>query len=618
MSFFPPPVFSPHFFSTWLSSSLSLSFPLYFPFSLFETRNRAPVLTALPLLSLLFQKKKKKTGGESRSSEKARLRKGVALLVATPGRLLDHLENTACFETRRVGWLVLDEADRLLDLGFEAKVAQVVGALERRRAAAKDEEARDGFSPATGSASAHSTAAQIDPSSLPPIPDRIQTVLVSATMGSSVEGLGGVSLVNPARVGVDKGGEAAAGGDPTSLRRPARTSAAATTYDGLDLGPTIPAAVSQRVLIVPARAKVAALAALLVSRVARGGRVLAFFSSCGGVEAAHALLTRGYALAVAGGRSSSGSGGSGGSGGGGSGGGGQRGSGGAFGQQRRRQSGGGGGGGGGLEADDDLALDLDLEGEQQPPASSARLLPNEAPLLKLHGGMRQAERTAAFLDFSRAKGGGVLLATDVAARGLDFPSLSAVVQFDPPGEASEYAHRVGRAGRAGEAGEAILLLLPSEAEGNGYGRAARLPPSAALACSAPRDPLPELDRGLARLPLPPPPPLGRRPRFADEHPGARALAAGLLSAVSRDADLRAVAVAGFRASVRSYATFPAHLKPVCHVKRLHLGHVAHCFGLRDAPSVFGRDDRFDGAGGGGGNGGGGNNSSKNSSSKRKR
>ena len=612
--FSPPPFFPPIFCPRGsLPPSLSLSL-FTFP-SLSLRREIAPRFSPPFPSSPCSSKKKKKTGGESRSSEKARLRKGVALLVATPGRLLDHLENTACFETRRVGWLVLDEADRLLDLGFEAKVAQVVGALEWRRAAAKDEEARDGFSPATASASAHSTAAQIDPSSLPPIPDRIQTVLVSATMGSSVEGLGGVSLVNPAHVGVDKGGEATAGGDPTSLRRPARTSAAATTYDGLDLGPTIPAAVSQRVLIVPARAKVAALAALLVSRVARGGRVLAFFSSCGGVEAAHALLTRGYALAVAGGRSSSGSGGSGGSGGGGSGG--QRGSGGAFGQQRRRQS--GGGGGGGLEADDDLALDLDLEGEQQPPASSARLLPNEAPLLKLHGGMRQAERTAAFLDFSRAKGGGVLLATDVAARGLDFPSLSAVVQFDPPGEASEYAHRVGRAGRAGEAGEAILLLLPSEAEGNGYGRAARLPPSAALACSAPRDPLPELDRGLARLPLPPPPPLGRRPRFADEHPGARALAAGLLSAVSRDADLRAVAVAGFRASVRSYATFPAHLKPVCHVKRLHLGHVAHCFGLRDAPSVFGRDDRFDGAGrGGGGNGGGGNNSSKNSSSKRKR
>jgi hypothetical protein len=52
----------------------------------------------------------------------ARLRKGVTLLVATPGRLLDHLENTASFRTHDLRWLVLDEADRLLDLGFEQKI----------------------------------------------------------------------------------------------------------------------------------------------------------------------------------------------------------------------------------------------------------------------------------------------------------------------------------------------------------------------------------------------------------------------------------------------------------------------------------------------------------------
>ena len=508
---------------------------------------------------------------------------------------------------------MLDEADRLLDLGFEAKVAQVVGILEGRRKAAKREEEENGFSPASSSVSAYSAAAQngSDPSALPPIPERIQTVLVSATMGSAVEGLGGVSLVDPVRVGVGAGKVVISGdgGDPSSalhpLRKPVRTAGAATSYDEGDdggegnsnnsLGSTIPATVSQRALVVPARAKMAALAALLTSRVSRGGRVLAFFSSCGGVEAAHALRTRGYALAVASGRNGNGTGNGSGSGGGG----------GASGQ-RRHQNGG------------DLDEDLDL-GEFTPSSSSVasdRLLANDAPLLKLHGGMRQAERTAAFLEFSRAKRGGVLLATDVAARGLDFPSLSAVVQFDPPGEASEYAHRVGRAGRAGERGEAVLMLLPSEAEGNGYGRAAGLPAAAARACAAPEDPLPELDRGLARLPLPPPPPLGRRPRFADEHPGARAFASGLLDAVSRDSDLRACAVAGFRASVRSYATFPAHLKPVCHVKRLHLGHVAHCFGLRDAPSVFGRDDRFDG--GGGGAGGGNKSNNNNNNNKRKR
>jgi ATP-dependent RNA helicase DDX31/DBP7 len=61
-------------------------------------------------------------GGESRGSEKARLRKGVTVLVATPGRLLDHLANTAAFRTAELRWLVLDEADRLLDLGFKEKI----------------------------------------------------------------------------------------------------------------------------------------------------------------------------------------------------------------------------------------------------------------------------------------------------------------------------------------------------------------------------------------------------------------------------------------------------------------------------------------------------------------
>ena len=61
-------------------------------------------------------------GGENRAKEKARLRRGVTVLVATPGRLLDHLQNTAAFHTEELRWLVLDEADRLLDLGFEQKI----------------------------------------------------------------------------------------------------------------------------------------------------------------------------------------------------------------------------------------------------------------------------------------------------------------------------------------------------------------------------------------------------------------------------------------------------------------------------------------------------------------
>ena len=60
---------------------------------------------------------------EKRKSEKARLRKGVTIVVSTPGRLLDHLTHTASFKWSLLRWLVFDEADRLLDLGFEQQVS---------------------------------------------------------------------------------------------------------------------------------------------------------------------------------------------------------------------------------------------------------------------------------------------------------------------------------------------------------------------------------------------------------------------------------------------------------------------------------------------------------------
>jgi len=59
----------------------------------------------------------------------------------------------------------------------------------------------------------------------------------------------------------------------------------------------------------------------------------------------------------------------------------------------------------------------------------------------------------------------VLLATDLAARGLDFPSIDWVVQADAPEDAATYVHRVGRTARYAKGGQALLLLLPSEEEG---------------------------------------------------------------------------------------------------------------------------------------------------------
>ena len=72
-------------------------------------------------------------GGANRRTEAERLVKGVNLLVATPGRLLDHLQNTAGFVFRNLACLVIDEADRILEIGFEEEMRQIVALLPRDR-----------------------------------------------------------------------------------------------------------------------------------------------------------------------------------------------------------------------------------------------------------------------------------------------------------------------------------------------------------------------------------------------------------------------------------------------------------------------------------------------------
>lgn len=77
------------------------------------------------------------SGGRKKASEKKSLRKGVTIVVGTPGRLLDHLRSTKSFRVSRIRFIVLDEADRLLDAGFEHDLAAIVAVL-RERAAAPD------------------------------------------------------------------------------------------------------------------------------------------------------------------------------------------------------------------------------------------------------------------------------------------------------------------------------------------------------------------------------------------------------------------------------------------------------------------------------------------------
>lgn len=90
----------------------------------------------------------------------------------------------------------------------------------------------------------------------------------------------------------------------------------------------------------------------------------------------------------------------------------------------------------------------------------ARRLFSHLNVLALHGKMHK-KRQKLFAEFSSCEKG-ILMCTDVMARGVDFPGVDWVIQFDPPSSAKSFVHRCGRTARMGQVGQALLMLLPSE------------------------------------------------------------------------------------------------------------------------------------------------------------
>lgn len=87
----------------------------------------------------------------------------------------------------------------------------------------------------------------------------------------------------------------------------------------------------------------------------------------------------------------------------------------------------------------------------------------DVPVFGLCGAMTQKERTHTFNEFMHSANG-VMLATNVAARGLDIPNIDWIVQYDPPDDIKNYVHRVGRTnrGKTEKNGKALLMLTPQE------------------------------------------------------------------------------------------------------------------------------------------------------------
>lgn len=189
-------------------------------------------------------------GGEKKKSEKARLRKGLNILVATPGRLADHLDNTQVLDVSNVRWLVLDEGDRLMDLGFEDEIQGIVKKLDARQR----------------------------PSSVVGLPTRRTTVLCSATLKMNVQRLGEISLKDAVHIKADPADEDEKHGS-----------------DDEETAFTVPAQLKQSYVVAASKLRLVTLTALMKRTFARKGSVMkaiVFVSCADSVEFHFEVFTR--------------------------------------------------------------------------------------------------------------------------------------------------------------------------------------------------------------------------------------------------------------------------------------------------------------------------------------
>ncbi|XP_033129489.1 DEAD-box ATP-dependent RNA helicase 27 isoform X1 [Brassica rapa] len=308
-------------------------------------------LVAKELLKFHSQTVGKVIGGEPRKKEVEILVKGVNLLVATPGRLLDHLENTDGFVFKNLKFLVMDEADRILEQNFEEDMKKIIKLLPKVF-----------YSHGLHTEATNDSIRTLCLNCLFYMLQTRQTSLFSATQTSKVEDLARVSLTSPVYIDVDEGRKE-------------------VTNEGLEQG----------YCVVPSAKRLLFLLTFLKTFHGKK-KIMVFFSTCKSTKF-HTELFR--------------------------------------------------------------YIKIDC--------------------LAIHGGMEQSKRTSTFFQFVKLETG-VLLCTNVGARGLDFPHVDWIVQYDPPDDPTEYIHRVGRTARGeGAKGKALLVLTPTELQFIQYLKAAKIP-----------------------------------------------------------------------------------------------------------------------------------------------
>ncbi|PWA97003.1 P-loop containing nucleoside triphosphate hydrolases superfamily protein [Artemisia annua] len=420
-------------------------------------------------------------GGENRSKEKARLRKGISILVATPGRLLDHLKHTESFVHTNLRSIIFDEADRILELGFGKEIEEIIDILGSRHKASEFVR---------------------------------QNVLLSATLNDKVNHLANISLDNPVMIGLDDNKIKPSTKQVTSLEsaieRLENSGKVAVTTDGEY---KLPAQLNQRYVKVPCGSRLAVLLSVLKNLFTgeASQKIVVFFSTCDAVDFHHALISQFHGLS------------------------------------------------------------------NSKSETETRELFVKCNILRLHGNMKHEDRVKTFNAFKTEKSA-LLLSTDVSARGLDFPKVKCIIQYDSPGEATEYVHRVGRTARLGEKGDSLLFLQPIEVD-----YLEELKKHGVMLTEYP------LLKLLDSFPL-----YGVKQHHVKKfvslemHPWVLSLQKSLESFIFTEAKMKKLAHNAFCSWVRAYSAHRGELKSIFMVKKLHLGHVAKSFALKEQPSLVGR------------------------------
>ncbi|KAJ3676425.1 hypothetical protein LUZ60_003837 [Juncus effusus] len=416
-------------------------------------------------------------GGENRSKEKARLRKGISILIATPGRLLDHLKNTSSFNYSKLRWIVFDEADMILELGFGKALEEILQFL--------------------GSTNESENANPKNCSR--------QNLLLSATLNEKVNRLANLSLNNPVTIGLD---------DKNKNNLTFLDNDEIIIKDSVE-NYNLPEQLLQRYIKVPCGSRLAVLLSILRSLFEKeiSQKVVVFLSTCDAVDFHFALLT-----------------------------------------------------------------EFSLQPTDPNQTVRSKKFLSSCSVFHLHGNMKQEERGKSFSGFKTEKSA-LLLSTDVCARGLDFPKVRCIIQYDSPGEASEYVHRVGRTARLGEKGEALLFLQPIETDYlkdlESHGVSLNEYPFMKVLDSFS---LQGINKNPSR----------RKVLSLDMHPWILFLQRALESFVSSQPKMQKLARDAFCSWVGAYNAHRGELKKIFVVKKLHLGHVARSFGLKEQPSLVGR------------------------------